>query len=92
MYFILAESEPLPVVMAALRRNGAVEAQAGVTVTIDGRQWGALNVTTVDEYAMRRLVALCKDLMDADEQDPRVIGAGLARAGEWMLSNIRPGS
>lgn len=92
MYFILHESEPLAALMEALLAYGALEVEErdSVTVARRDRQWAALNVTTRDEYDMRRLIALCLGFLEPDEQDPRVIGAALASAGEWMLGGLRP--
>ena len=90
MYFILHESEPLAALMEALLAYGALQVEERERVTVDDRQWVALNVTTRDGYDLRRLIALCLGLLDADERDPRVIGAALAGAGEWLLGSLRP--
>ena len=91
MYFILHEDEPAEFVMRALREGGAIDVEERDIATVDGRQLAAFNITVEDEYEMRRLVALVNHDLDPDERDPRIIGAALARAGEWMLNEYGPG-
>ncbi|MCL5274433.1 MAG: hypothetical protein M1434_06760 [Chloroflexi bacterium] len=91
MYFILHEDEPAEFVMQALREGGAIDVEEREIETVDGQQWAAFNITVEDEYEMRRLVALVNHDLDPDEKDPKMIGAALARAGEWMLNEYGPG-
>ncbi len=85
LYFILDEREPVEVIMQALREFGAVDVELRGIGDYEGRKMAAIDISTENTFDLRRVVALAANDLDPSEKDEKIIGAAVARAGEWVL-------
>ncbi len=85
LYFILDEREPVEVIMQALREFGAVDVELRGMGDCEGRKMAVLDISTKNTFDLRRVVALAANDLDPREKDEKVVGAAVARAGEWVL-------
>ncbi|MCL5996480.1 MAG: hypothetical protein M1546_10575 [Chloroflexi bacterium] len=89
MYFQILSPETPQEVADALLEHGAVMAEVLDTVFAGQKQYAHIHIMVENDFDLRRLVALLNRDLDPREKDPAIIGAAVARAGEFIVHEER---
>jgi hypothetical protein len=87
LYFQIVTPETPQQVAAALREHGAVDAEVRDTFSIGDKEYAHITVVVENAFDLRRLIALLNRDLNPHETDPALIGAAIARAGEYIVGS-----